>query len=152
MAKKATKTVSDPREAYQTIVSTPEWPTEADEEYADRVLRARYYRSVKDRAETYKRELEASAHDDAEAFRETFLTEIDGDQAVIYTARARMVGYVSDYASDAADEWVDDMGSEKPATVEQIAYLCLIHDVREALDGLLGSDVETWFASRKVSA
>ncbi len=137
--------VIDPRDYYADIRATAEWPTETDENYADSVLRARYYQGVKRRAEGFIDDLKRGEYgDDLESFREGFEQAIDGDHDVIYTGCARTIAYVSDYAGTARDEW-EEMGSDKAPTPEQIAYLCLVAEVWEEIESQLGQSVEEYF-------
>lgn len=133
---------------YRKITSLPDWPNDDDESYADRVLSARYYRGVKRRAEEYVKELRAGEHCDVESFDDRLREDIDGDADVIYTARARTVGYVSRF--DWQQEW-EDMGGETAPTAEQIAYLCILGDVREEIEELLGESVSDFFDNRDYS-
>jgi len=147
MAHAAKKTI-DVRDAYASIRQTDEWPTEADVDYADSVLRASYYKGVTLRAKGFIDDLKRGEYgDDLDSFREGFEQAIDGDHDVIYTACARTIEYISDYASDARDEW-GDMGSEKPPTHEQIAYLCLKYEVWEEIESQLEMSVEEWFEEK----
>lgn len=132
-------------DAYRAITMLADWPNDEDERYGDRVLEARYYRGIKRRAEDYVKELRAGEHGDAEAFDDRMREEIDGDADVIYTARARTVGYVARF--DWQQEW-EDMGSETAPTAEQIAYLCILGDVREEIETLLGESVADFFDNR----
>jgi hypothetical protein len=135
----------DRSEAYSAIVSLADWPSEDDERYADRVLAARYARGVTRRAQEYVTELRAGEHADAEALDDRMREEIDGDHDVIYTRAAATVGYVSRY--DWQAEW-EELGSDKAPTTEQIAYLCIMGDVREEIETLLGESVSSYLDSR----
>jgi hypothetical protein len=139
-------------EAYRNVTNLGDWPSDEDEDYADRVLRARYYRGVTDRALSYLTKDKTGVDPeftDADELRERVTQDCDGAQEVIYTARARMVGYVSDFAADAVEYLVDDLGTEaKNLTPELIAFACLEHDVLEAIERELGSDVAEWFKNR----
>ena len=128
-------------EAYHHAIHNP--PNEKDEEEAHRVLLASYMHGIRERADAYVVDLKAHQYESAEQFDDRFREDIAGDQDVIYTRRARLVGYLSDY--DWQSEW-EDMGNDKAPTPEQIAYLCIMNDVREEiLNRLEVSSIEEWF-------
>lgn len=79
--------------------------------------------------------------DDLDEFNERVQETVDGCEIVIYTRLARAVPLCSDY--DWQSDW-DDMGYEKAPTTEQIAYLCVLNDVREEI----GDAAEEYFESR----
>lgn len=132
---------------YAETAGLPDWPSEADEDYADRVLRARYYREVRSVAAYHVAALKKGDYDDEDAAIEALEQTIDGHHDVIYTGCARMICYVSDHVSDAEEEAAEM--TTAPPTPSLLAYMCMLHEVREAIDTELGTSVSEYFASRK---
>jgi len=135
---------------YDSLQSLKNWPSEADEDYAERVLRARYYRGVRSRAESYVTELRAGDQEDpvyrdAGSFHERLRQNLDSDHDVIYTHEARRICYVSDYTAEAVEYFREEYGSEPIHTPEAIALVCLEHDVIECIEEELGMPIHEWF-------
>lgn len=127
----------DRASSYADLRALADWPSSADVDYADSVLRAEYYGgTVKGVAESMIEEIKRGEIADSGALSDRLHEDCDGHHDVIYTACARTIVYVSDYSSDAHEEWFGDLGG-KEYKVEAIAFLCLKHDAEEEIDRLL---------------
>ncbi len=107
------------------------WPTDDDISRALDVLRADYYRFVKQDAQQFIDRIRAKEWERFDQFIDCYTQEQDGCQRVIYTAMAKQVAFVSDY-EDTAREELTDLGCENP-TPEQIAFHCIYNEVLQEI-------------------
>lgn len=135
---------------YATVLALDSWPNYQDEEYADRVLRARYYRDVKSYAAEHLRLVKEEPYETEDEAREALEQTIDGCSLVIYTARARCVLAVSDNASEGLSE-LEELGG--PFKVETAAYFTLLRDVQEEIERMaeevLGVELDAWWRGER---
>ena len=127
-------------------------PVETSEERVQAamgVLSREHRTTIRGSAADRVEELQAGAYDSEEQYTERLEAYVDGHHDVIYTYAAKCVAFISDF--DWQAEW-KDMGSDKAPTVEQIAYLCILGELREEIENQLGQPVHEWFEAREQAA
>lgn len=104
------------------------------------VIRADYYREVREMALDLAQRMKSGDVADEEALSDALHDDVDGCQRVIYTFRAKLGLLANDNEDAAEDEGVE------ATTPESRMYYALQADIREELDarGVDMSDPDSW--------